>query len=179
MTITPLGMTASPKKCKIKIKTIAALTGDPPNEAVDARNQENSWNSERPGGPHQEPKRVFQATLVLHLPLPLRAQELEKSKRPHDAIFRMFWVSKKPRLAAAAAPERGNVITEANKAAAEAMSSAIVQEPAVHMDGGEPIRRKSRRSVGGSIGMAVDKKEEEKLRPCVFTARVHGLDWLR
>ncbi|CAN6353300.1 unnamed protein product [Urochloa humidicola] len=83
MTITPLGMTVSPKKCKIKIKTIAALTGDPPNEAVDARNQENSWNSERPGGPHQEPKRVFQATLVLHLPLPLRARagEVKASAR--------------------------------------------------------------------------------------------------
>ncbi|CAN6349322.1 unnamed protein product [Urochloa humidicola] len=178
MTITPLGTAARPKKCKIKIKTIAALTGDSAGGAMDARNQENAGNSERPSGPRQEPKGAVQAALVLRLPLPLRAHEPEKPKRWRGAISGMFWVSKKPRSAVAAARERGNVIAEANRAAAEAISSAVVQEPAVDMDGGETICKKSRRSSGGNIGRVVDEEDEQKLRSCVLTARVHGLDWL-
>ncbi|CAL4910944.1 unnamed protein product [Urochloa decumbens] len=158
MTITPLGTAAPPKKCKIKIKTIAALTGSSAGGAVDARNQENARNSERPGGPRQEPKGAVQAALVLRLPLPLRAQEPEKPKRRRDAISGMFWVSKKPRSAVAAAR------AEANRAAAEAISSAIVQESAVDMDGG--------------IGRVVDEKDEQKLRSCMLAARLHGLDWI-
>ncbi|CAN6344824.1 unnamed protein product [Urochloa humidicola] len=175
----PLGAAAPPKKCKIKIKTIAALMGDSPDEDVDARNQQNVWNSERPGGPRQEPKGAVQAALVLRLPLPLRAQEPEKPKRRRDAISGMLWVSKKPRSAIVAARERGSVIGKANEATAQATPFAIVEESALNMNGGEPICKKSRRSPGWSIGMAVDEKEEEKLRPCVFAARVHGLDWLR
>ncbi|RCV15744.1 hypothetical protein SEVIR_3G084300v4 [Setaria viridis] len=171
MTITPLGKAAPPKKCKMK--TIAALTGGSAGGAVDARNQENAGNSQHPGCPRQEPKVAVQVALVL--PLPLRAQEPEKPKRRRDASTAMFWVSKKPRSSVAAARERGSVIAEANRAAADATPSPIVQEPAVDMDGGEPICKKARRSPGGSIG----GKEEQKLRPFVFADPVHGLDWLR
>ncbi|CAL4896326.1 unnamed protein product [Urochloa decumbens] len=163
MTITPLGTAAPPKKCKIK--TIAALMGGSAGGAMDTRNQEKAGNSARPGGPRQEPKGAVQAALVLRLPLPLRDQEPEKPKRRRDAISGMFWVSKKPRSAVAAARERGNVIAEANRAATEAISSAVVQDTAVDMDGG--------------IGRVVDVKDEQKLRSCMLAARVHGLGWLR
>lgn len=172
MTITPLGKAARPKKCKIK--TVAALTGGSAGAAVDARNQENAGNSQRPGGPRQEPKVAVQVALVL--PLPLRDQEPEKPKRRRDASSVIFSVSKKPRSSVATALERGNVIAEASRAAADATSSPIVQEPAVDMDGGEPICKKGRRSAGGRIGV---NKEQKKPRPCVFANPVYGLDWLR
>ncbi|KAF8666988.1 hypothetical protein HU200_053156 [Digitaria exilis] len=147
MTIGPLGAAEPTKKCKNKIKAIAASS---PGGPVEARNQENGGNSERPGGPRQEPKMTAEATL--ELPLPPRPPE--KPKRRRDATSEIFWVSKKLRSSVTAAREGGNVIAGVNRAAAaaEVTSSAIAEQSAVSMDGGERICKKFRRSPGGSMG---------------------------
>ncbi|KAF8725501.1 hypothetical protein HU200_020028 [Digitaria exilis] len=171
MTIGPLGAAEPTKKCKIKIKTTAASS---PGGPVEARNQENGGNSERPGGPRQEPNMTAEATL--ELPLPPRSPEKRKRRRDASSDSEIFWVSKKLRSSVAAARGRGNVIDGVNRAAAAAEAHL---SPRGSMGGGERICKKSRRSPGGSISRAVDKKEEAKLRPCVLAAPIHGLDGLR
>lgn len=90
-------------------------------------------------------------------------QELVKPKRRCNTNSVVFWVSKKPRSSITAVRERVSVIV------------VVVQELAV---GTDPICNMGRRSPEGSIGGAVNEKEEQKLRSSVFADLVHGLDRL-
>jgi len=134
------------------------LMGNCAAGAVDARNQE------KPG---HEPDTVVLAALAP--PPPLN----EKSGRDFDG--EMIWASKKLRSSNAAARENGKAIANA---VAAATSSPIVQELAGNRDGGNAICKKGHHLPWGSIGVAMDEKTEEKLRPSMFAASVHGLGGL-
>lgn len=172
-------------------------SGGGAGEAVDARNQEKSENCERevavhaPGGLRQEPE---VAVVALALP-PARVEG--PPKRWRDACgVEAIWPVKKQRSAVAGTCERGNVLVEANRAAAAATLFPRIQEPAKcgagenvqknrpfkdasNMDGviyTAPSRKKVHRSPGGK---AVDERKEEKVGPCALAVAVHGSHDLR
>ncbi|OEL35899.1 hypothetical protein BAE44_0003080 [Dichanthelium oligosanthes] len=169
MTATSLGTAASgggtlPSPFnKGETKTIKnrRLTGSCAAGAVDARNQEKAGNPELPAGSRQESEVVAVAALAPPPPppRPLGVQEPVNRKRGHNFN--------------GAAPESGNAIAEA---ATAATSSPIVQELVGNRDGGNPIGKKGHHFPWGSVGVPMDEKTEEKLRPCAFTAPVRGLD---
>lgn len=138
---------------------------------MDARNQEKLGNSQRPASPRQEPNPIVMAALAPPLPL--------NEKCGHNFNGEMTCASKKLCSSNIVARESGSAIANA---ATTATSSPIVQERADNRDGGNAIYKKGHHLPWGSIGMAMDEKTEERLRPSMFAASVHGLgrlhqDW--
>ncbi|KAG2615623.1 hypothetical protein PVAP13_3NG047600 [Panicum virgatum] len=130
------------------------LTGNCAAGAVDAK-------------PGHEPDAVVLAAVEPSLPL--------NEKRGHDFNREKIWASKKLRSSNAAARQSGNAIANATAAAT---SSPIVRELAGNRDSGNAIYKKGHHLPWGSIGVAMDEKTEEKLRPSMFAASVHGLGGL-